>query len=120
MWLSRLAPGIALFGALYMVFYTLTPAKYRKTKCPKWPGAAFVTGWWILTTALLPGILASLTSYDLTYGSLAGAMIALIFFFIIGLGMVIGAELNAALAEAPENGLEEAEQGPEIRESVAS
>ena len=28
-------------------------------------------------------------------------MIALIFFFIIGLGLVIGAELNAALAETP-------------------
>lgn len=101
---SRFAPGVALFGALYMLFYTLTPGKYRKAKCPKWPGAAFTTGWWLLTTALLPVILASLTSYDLTYGSLAGAMIALIFFFIVGLGLVVGAELNAALAEAPENG----------------
>lgn len=103
---TRFAPGIALFGALYMLFYTLTPARYRKSKCPKWPGAAFTTGWWLLTTALLPIVLATLTNYDLTYGSLAGAMIALIFFFIVGLGLVIGAELNAALAEAPENGLE--------------
>jgi membrane protein len=104
---SRVAPGLALFGALYMLFYSLTPKKYRKSKCPKWPGAALTTIWWLATTALLPGILASLTSYDLTYGSLAGAMIALIFFFIVGLGVVIGAELNAALAEAPENGLED-------------
>ena len=37
--------------------------------------------------------------YDLTYGSLAGVMIVLIFFFMIGLGVVAGAELNAALAE---------------------
>ena len=105
--LSRVAPGIALFGALYMLFYSLTPGKYRKSKCPKWPGALFTTGWWLLTTALLPGILASLTSYDLTYGGLAGAMIALIFFFLVGLGVVIGAELNAALAEAPEKALDE-------------
>jgi membrane protein len=103
---SRLAPGLALFGALYILFYSLTPGKYRKSKCPKWPGAALTTLWWLATTALLPGILASLTSYDLTYGSLAGAMIALVFFFIVGLGVVLGAELNAALAEAPENGLE--------------
>lgn len=103
---SKFVPGLALFGALYMIFYTLTPHKYRKSKCPKWPGAAFTTGWWLLTTALLPGILASLTDYDLTYGSLAGAMIALLFFFVVGLGLVIGAELNAALAEAPENGLQ--------------
>lgn len=115
-WLGKLAPGLALFGALYMLFYSLTPRKYRKAKCPKWPGPLFVTLWWMLTTALLPGILASLTSYDLTYGSLAGAMVALIFFFIVGLGMVIGAELNAALAEVPENGLEE----PQDKEAVAS
>ncbi|MBO9714700.1 YihY/virulence factor BrkB family protein [Sphingomonas sp.] len=109
--LTRLAPGLALFGALYMLFYSLTPGTYRKSKCPKWPGAALTTGWWLATTALLPGILASVTSYDLTYGSLAGAMIALIFFFIVGLGLVLGAELNAALAEAPGNGLEERENG---------
>lgn len=117
---SKFAPGVALFGALYILFYTLTPAKYRKSKCPKWPGALFVTIWWVLTTTLLPGILATLTNYDLTYGSLAGAMIALIFFFIIGLGMVIGAELNAALAETPENGLEDAQDTAKDRESVAS
>ena len=38
--------------------------------------------------------------YTRTYGSLAGVMIALIFFFIVGLGVVIGAELNAALSES--------------------
>ncbi|MFM6913443.1 MAG: hypothetical protein ACKOUQ_00880 [Aquirufa sp.] len=29
-------------------------------------------------------------------------MIALFFFYLVGLGMVVGAELNAALAETPE------------------
>ena len=41
-------------------------------------------------------------SYDLTYGALSGMMIALFFFWLVGLGMVIGAELNAALAVTPE------------------
>ena len=97
----RAAPALMLFGSLYLLFYILTPKRYRKADCPKWPGAAFVAGWWVVTTALLPVALASLGGYDLTYGSLAGVMIALIFFFIIGLGLVIGAELNAALAETP-------------------
>jgi membrane protein len=104
---TRVVPALALFGALYMLFYSLTPRKYRKSKCPKWPGPAFVTALWMATTALLPTALSSLGSYDLTYGSLAGVMIALIFFFIIGLGVVVGAELNAALAETPDEGLEE-------------
>jgi membrane protein len=96
-----IAPALILFGALYLLFYTLTPKRYRVSACPKWPGAAFVAGWWVLTTALLPVALSSLGGYDLTYGSLAGVIIALFFFFIIGLGLVIGAELNAALAETP-------------------
>ena len=109
MTLLRLAPALVLFGALYLLFYTLTPKRYRLAGCPKWPGAAFVTGWWMLTTALLPTALSSLGGYDLTYGSLAGVMIALVFFFIIGLGVVIGAELNAALAETPEPSQEDVE-----------
>jgi membrane protein len=98
--LLQAAPAVMLFVSLYLLFYILTPKRYRlSSHCPKWPGPTFVTGWWVLTTALLPVALASLGGYDLTYGSLAGVMIALVFFFMIGLGLVIGAELNAALAE---------------------
>ena len=46
-----------------------------------------------------------MANYDLAYGSLAGVMVALIFFYLVGLGMVTGAQLNAALANATENGL---------------
>ena len=107
--LLRAAPALMLFGSLYLLFYILTPKRYRNRSCPKWPGAAFVAGWWVLTSALLPVALTSLGGYDLTYGSLAGVMIALIFFFVIGLGLVIGAELNAALAETPDPSQEDVE-----------
>lgn len=103
--LSRFAPGVVLFGALYVLFYSLTPAKYRFSKCPKWPGALFTAAWWMLTTMALPHILGLLGGYDLTYGSLAGVIIVLIFFWVVGLGVVFGAELNAALAETPTTGL---------------
>ena len=96
---SRAVPGLVMFGALYMLFFSVTPSKYRLSKCPKWPGALFTAAWWISITALLPIVLAQLGSYDLTYGSLAGVIIALLFFFLVGLGIVFGAHLNAALAE---------------------
>ena len=35
---------------------------------------------------LLPEVLGLLGGYDLTYGSLAGVMITLLFFFVVGLG----------------------------------
>ena len=109
--LSRIAPGIALFIALYLVFYSLTPSKYRYSKCPKWPGALLTATWWVVVTALLPPVLSRLGNYDLTYGSLAGVMITLIFFFLVGLGLVMGAHLNAALAEDPDDGLDPSAEG---------
>jgi membrane protein len=116
--LFKIVPGLMLFGSLYLLFYTLTPKRYRNRSCPKWPGPAFVTIWWIATTALLPMILSSLGGYDMTYGSLAGVIIALLFFFVIGLGVVIGAELNAALAEVPDEALKESEEAFENRENI--
>jgi membrane protein len=100
--LSRIVPSVGLFVSLYLLFYTLTPAAYRQRRYPKWPGVLLVTAWWIGVTVSLPPLLHSVFSYDATYGSLAGIMIVLFFFWLVGLGMVMGAELNAALAETPE------------------
>jgi membrane protein len=105
--LSRVIPALILFGSIYLIFVSLTPRRYRKRHFRKWPGALLVTLWWIATTALLPVMLTSLGGYDLTYGSLAGVIIALLFFYVIGLGVVLGAQLNAALAEPPEPTVED-------------
>lgn len=99
---TRILPMIVVGGALYFLFLSLTPRLYKSKQFPKWPGAVLTAFWWYATTLLLPASLSLLGGYDLTYGSLAGVMIVLIFFFVIGLGVVIGAELNAALAEFPE------------------
>ncbi|HKX36697.1 MAG TPA: YhjD/YihY/BrkB family envelope integrity protein, partial [Rhizorhapis sp.] len=103
---TKLLPMLVVGGALYFLFLSLTPRAYKPKQFPKWPGAVLTAVWWYGTTMLLPPTLSLLGGYDLTYGSLAGVMIVLIFFFVIGLGVVIGAELNAALAEFPQ---EEAE-----------
>lgn len=97
--LYRFVPAVTLFFIFYGLFYALTPSRYRKHGCRKWPGALLITAWWLATVEVLPFALGLLGGYSLTYGSLAGVMIALVFFFIVGLGVVIGAELNAALAD---------------------
>jgi membrane protein len=126
--LVRFVPALLLFASLYALFYALTPGRYRAKSCPKWPGAAFVCIWWVSTAALLPAALSALGGYDLTYGSLAGVAIALLFFFLVGMGVVIGAELNAALAETPTPTQEDvvaavheekAEAAQEVAEQVA-
>ncbi|WCT73528.1 YihY/virulence factor BrkB family protein [Sphingomonas naphthae] len=110
----RLPTLLLLTGSIYLVFLTLTPAKYRYAGCPKWPGALFTSVWWMAITMALPAALSLLGGYDRTYGSLAGVVIALFFFWLVGFGLVIGAHLNAALAETPEARLRGS--APEARE----
>jgi membrane protein len=95
----RIVPAVTLFVTFYVIFLLLTPARYRTIECRKWPGAFVVTLWWLLTVELLPDVIGFFGGYEATYGSLAGVMVALLFFFVIGLGVVAGAELNAALVE---------------------
>jgi membrane protein len=102
---GRIVPFAMLFAAIYVIYRGLTPREYRPRIYPKWPGAVLVSLWWLGCTTILPWFVYSMADYDLTYGSLAGVMVALIFFYLIGLGMVTGAQLNAALANATENGL---------------
>ncbi|MEM7689125.1 MAG: YihY/virulence factor BrkB family protein [Pseudomonadota bacterium] len=104
--LSRVIPALGLFGSLYMLFFTLAPIEYRSRRYPKWPGALLTAGWWLAVTTAMPPVLGSLLNYSLTYGSLAGIMVALLFFWLVGLGVNLGAQLNAALAE-PEDFSEE-------------
>jgi membrane protein len=96
---SRIVPALGLGGSLWVLFLTLTPQSYWGKAFPKWPGALFTTIWWVTVTTALPIVLRSVFSYDLTYGSLAGTMVTLFFFWLVGLGLVIGAQLNAALAD---------------------
>ena len=104
--IARIIPGLVMFGALFLLFYSVTPSKYRYSENRKWPGALFTTLWWVSMTAGLPWVLSRLGGYDLTYGSLAGVVVMLLFFYLVGLGLVFGAHLNAALAEPPETTLE--------------
>lgn len=95
---SWLSTSVAVFCGVFVIFWTLAPSAYRARYYPKWPGALVTTLWWTGALALLPPALSLFGDYALTYGSLAGVIIALLFFWIVGFGLVIGAHLNAALA----------------------
>lgn len=96
--LQRLVPAGLLFAALWGLFEVLEPRRYRHM--PSWPGALLTAAAWTATTLTLPRVLAMAGGYTLTYGSLAGVIIALLYFYIIGLGLVLGAQCNAAIVRA--------------------
>lgn len=106
----RLLPALALFTALYSIFFTLTPKRFRGEGYRIWPGAVVTTVTWVGTTMGMPWALGLAGGgYSLTYGSLAGVIVALLFFYIIGMGLVAGAHLNAALAKAQQRRLKTVE-----------
>ncbi len=88
---------IILFLTIYALNRVLLPPQAKPT-C-HWPGALLTVLVWIITANLLPAILSKFGSYDITYGSLAGVMVTLLFFYIIGTGFVLGAQLNAAIKQ---------------------
>ncbi len=98
---TRFIPAIATFLATYALFWALCPSRYRAWQYPKWPGALLSTAWWGLWLTLLTPMIELFGGYSLTYGGLAGVMVALLFFWLVGFGVVIGAHLNAALANPP-------------------
>lgn len=106
----RLLPPLALFTALYAIFVALTPKRFRSEGYRIWPGALVTTATWVGTTMGMPWALGLAGGgYSFTYGSLAGVIVALLFFYIIGMGLVAGAHLNAALAKAQQRRLKTGE-----------
>jgi membrane protein len=46
------SPADTLFFTFYVLFYALTPSRYRKRGCRKWPGALLITVWWLATVEI--------------------------------------------------------------------
>src|SRR6059058_4385842 len=61
--LYRLVPAVTLFFTFYILFYALTPSRYRRRGCRKWPGAFFITAWWLATVEILPSVLSLFGGY---------------------------------------------------------
>jgi membrane protein len=93
---SRLLSSGSVFLSLWALFKLLSPRSHRHNRA--WPGAAVTTAAWVGGSFLLGPAFASFGQMSLTYGALSGVMIALLFFYAVGFALVLGAELNAALA----------------------
>ncbi len=87
------SPLLLIFGA-YVVFMVLSPRTVKKPY--RLPGAIFCVSVLVLTAKGLSLYLKYSGTYDVTYGSLAGIVITLLFCFLASAGFILGAELNAA------------------------
>lgn len=97
-WLKYfISPAVLLMG-LYGVYFALTPRLVKKAY--RMPGALFALFTLMLTSAGLSTYLKYANTYDITYGSLAGVVITQLFCYVVAIGFILGAELNAAYTVA--------------------
>ncbi|PCJ36981.1 MAG: hypothetical protein COA93_00590 [Alphaproteobacteria bacterium] len=95
--LVRMSVSISLiFGALCLSYYILKPRNLGRHP-PVMAGAFTSLSLWMIIGGGFSIYLKYFGNYDVTYGSLAGAIIALMFFYFIGASYILGAEVNAAL-----------------------
>lgn len=90
-------------GLLMLLFSTIYYyAPDLKTKCWHWltPGAAVGIIMWMLASLGFRAYLHFFNSYSVTYGSLGAVVILLMWFYITGLTLLAGAELNSEIQAA--------------------
>jgi membrane protein len=64
-----------------------------------WPGILASVVIWAVVATGLSLYLAYSPSYAVTYGALAGVIVTLLFFYLTGLALIFGAQVNAAVNE---------------------
>jgi membrane protein len=110
-----LLAGLTLFLFLMLMHVTLPtrPPGFRRAL----PGVLTTLALWTLGASGFSWYLATAPSYSATYGSLAGVIVTLLFFYLSGVVIIYGAEINAAIdrfrGRAPRPGETPEEDGAE-------
>jgi len=64
------------------------------------PGAVVGTLVWMVSSLAFKVYIANFTSYNATYGAVGGVIVLLLWFYVSGLAILIGAEMNAEMEHA--------------------
>lgn len=92
----RLLLTANLLALMLAFFYRVLP-NHRIRWRAAWPGAWMAAFLWILVASLFSVYLANAGNYAVTYGSLGGVVITLLFLHVTAVIVLFGAEYNAAL-----------------------
>ncbi len=88
--------GVMVFVGFLLMMHRMLPGRRLKTS-RLWPGVLVTTVLWVAFASAFSVYLSFTPSYTVTYGTLAGVIITLMFFYLTGATIIFGAEVNAAL-----------------------
>ena len=84
------------------------------------PGSLVATVLWIVASLAFRYYVVTFGDYTETYGALAGIIVILLWFYLSGLAIVIGAELNAEIEHASPWGKQPGEKTPGQRKKIGA
>jgi membrane protein len=110
-WLG-LGPSVGLIWALIrwpvMLFSVVLGVDlvyhFAPNRAARWvwitPGSLLATGLWIGSSFAFKVYIVNFVDYTATYGAIGGAIVTMLWFYISGLAILIGAELNGVIEHA--------------------
>jgi membrane protein len=87
---------ILLFALILAILYWASPNVRRRFRWVS-PGSLLAVIIWIIASAAFTAYVANFSSYNKTYGTLAGIIIFLIWLWISNIAILLGLEFNAEL-----------------------
>jgi membrane protein len=113
-WTWKIAQWPLIFGlvsvAIAAVYYWGPDAEQEWVWLT--PGAIFATTLWLLASLGFKYYVANMGNYTETYGAIGAFMVMMLWFYISGLVILIGAEMNAEIEHASPYGKDEGEKVP--------
>jgi membrane protein len=96
----------------FAVIYYFAPAVEQRFRWIS-PGAVLAFGFWLVFSLLFSYYASNFSSYNETYGSLAGVIIFMLYIYYSALIMLVGAEMNQVIEWHIPGGKNEGEKVPE-------
>jgi membrane protein len=84
------------------------------------PGSVLATVLWLVGSLAFRFYVVNFGSYNETYGAVGGIMVLLLWLYISGLCVIVGAEMNAEIEHASEHGKAAGEKTPGQRKTIGA
>ena len=82
------------------------------------PGSVLATLLWIVASLGFKFYVANFANYNETYGAIGGVMVLLLWFYVSGIALLVGAELNAEIEHASPYGKDVGERVPGEKKKI--
>ena len=82
------------------------------------PGSVLATLLWLVTSLAFKLYVSRFADYNETYGTIGGIIVLMLWFYLTGLAVLVGAELNAEIEHASPFGKDPGEKKPGARKTI--